>query len=330
MKNLLLRPITFAMLVLGSLACSEDEVVEEYIPTIAPIYSADPTIFQHEGIYYLYGTVDNDPNTGFEVYTSDDLVNWEGPAGENGGLALHRNNVYGDQGFWAPQVFERDGVFYMAYTANENIAIATSTSPLGPFTQENQVAIAAPVKQIDPFVFFDDDGKVYLYFVRLSDGNKMYVAEMTEDLMSIKEETVQLCIEADQPWENTESANWSVAEGPTVIKHNGKYYFVYSANDFRNPDYAVGYAVSDSPTGPWIKSTSNPILSRNTVNENGPGHGDIFSDAAGNWYYVLHTHFNSSRATPRKTAIIKAEFVSGDNGEDDLVFYPEEFRFLEK
>ena len=47
----------------------------------------------------------------------------------------------------------------MAYVANENIAIAESKSPLGPFTQKIKQPLAAPVKQIDPFVFIDSDGK---------------------------------------------------------------------------------------------------------------------------------------------------------------------------
>ncbi|WP_149273550.1 hypothetical protein [Pareuzebyella sediminis] len=35
--------------------------------------------------------------------------------------------------------------------------------------------------------------------------------------------------------------NWPVTEGPTVLKHKGLYYLIYSANDFRNPDYPFGF-----------------------------------------------------------------------------------------
>lgn len=87
------------------------------------------------GTYYLYGTSGHNSNLGFEVYTSTNLEEWEGPKEVNNGYDLRKNDVFGDKGFWAPQVFYYNDQFYMAYTANENIAIATAGSPLGPFTQ---------------------------------------------------------------------------------------------------------------------------------------------------------------------------------------------------
>lgn len=98
---------------------------------------ADPTIFHDNGTYYLYGTSRADE--GFLVYRSSDLKQWEGPVGKlPEGFCLSKEKVYGDQGFWAPQVFKKDGRYYMAYTANEQIAIASSDNPLGPFVQPKQ------------------------------------------------------------------------------------------------------------------------------------------------------------------------------------------------
>src|SRR5687767_3622225 len=89
------------------------------------IYLADPTIFYEKGMYYLYGTGGN-VNHGFLLYTSKDLREWSGPAGKSDGYALIKGESYGSMGFWAPQVFKYKGRYYMAYTANENIAIAES------------------------------------------------------------------------------------------------------------------------------------------------------------------------------------------------------------
>ncbi|GAB3527660.1 glycoside hydrolase family 43 protein [Pontibacter brevis] len=290
---------------------------------------ADPTVFYHGGTYYLYGTVEGNANQGFEVYTSKDLKLWEGPKGASNGFALAKEDAYGTKGFWAPQVFYHQGRFYMAYTANENIAIAASSSPLGPFTQQVKQPLAAPVKQIDPFVFVDDDGKKYLYHVRLQEGNRIFVAEMTDNMTGIKEETLRECIAAEVPWENTAKADWPVAEGPTVLKHNNLYYMTYSANDFRNPDYAVGYATSSSPLGPWVKQETSPIISTKSIAEKGTGHGDFVKDKRGNLVYVFHTHHSDTAVAPRRTAIIKAEFSkSSDGAEDKLIvdrgsfFYP--------
>lgn len=290
---------------------------------------ADPTIFYHESVYYLYGTSGTDSNHGFEVYVSKDLKSWK-RSGSNGGFALRKGDSFGDKGFWAPQVFAHGGVFYMAYTANEQLAIATADSPLGPFTQAQKSHLPALGKEIDPYVFIDSDGKKYLYHVRLAEGNRLYVAELKDDFSGIKAETLTYCLHAEEPWENTANADWTVSEGPAIIKHKGLYYFIYSANDFRNPDYAIGYAVAKSPLGPWTKSPSNPIFDRNDAKINGTGHGDFFTSADGRLQYVLHTHDSDSKVAPRKTALLELEFVPGTDGLDELRVMSDSFRFLKE
>ena len=292
------------------------------------IHLADPTIFHFKGVYYLYGTVEGAADNGFLVYQSANLKSWK-LSRQNNGYALKKGEAFGTSGFWAPHIFLHNKKFYMAYVANENIAIAKADSPLGPFTQIVKQPLAAPVKQIDPFVFIDDDGKKYLYHVRLITGNKIFVAELNDDLLSIKEETLRECITATEGWENTNNAPWPVTEGPSVLKHNGLYYLFYTANDFRNPDYAVGYATSNSPLGPWQKYTGNPIINKSMIGENGPGHGDFFKDKK-QYFYVFHTHNSIQKVRPRKTAIIKAGFYKMQNNADRLGIVEESFRLLRK
>lgn len=325
--------ILFTGLSLSS--CSQQKEEIKIIPTspiVNDIFLADPTIFYNDGTYYLYGTTTgNTPlnGEGFQVYTSTDQKNWKGPVGVQGGLALKKGDAYGTTGFWAPQILQYNNQFYIIYTANENITVATSDSPLGPFRSISKEPLAAPVKQIDPFVFIDDDGKKYLYHVRLTNGNRIFVAELNDDLLSIKPETLTECISAQLQWENTQNGDWPVAEGPTVLKKEGLYYLIYSANDFRNPDYAVGYATSKSPLGPWKKSASSPIISRNLIGQNGTGHGDLFLDKDSQLQYVFHTHFSGTSEAPRKAAIIEMNFVEKEN-ELQLEAKKESFRFLKK
>lgn len=303
---------------------SNDEVIQE--PSMPdkenrPVLTeADPTIFRDDdGTYYLYGTGSNS-SMGFMTYHSDDLNEWNGPAGSNSGFCLTKETSYGDNGFWAPQVVKRSGVYYMFYTANEQIAVATATSPAGPFTQTEKKMIEAPCRTIDPFVLFDNDGKAYLYHVRLQDGNRIFVAELTDDLMSIKEETAKECITATLAWENTENASWSVTEGPTVLHIDDTYYMFYSANDFRNIDYAVGVATAKSPFGPWEKA-DRPIIHRSNIGHYGTGHGDIFKDAKGQWQYVFHTHNSFTEVSPRKTAVVGLTFSNGAFSVKDDTFH---------
>jgi xylan 1,4-beta-xylosidase len=294
----------------------------------AGIYLADPTITADSKIFYLYGTAGRGALGGFPVYFSKNLKSWK-LSDINNGYALMKGSSFGDRGFWAPQVFFYKSKWRMAYVANENIAIAESNSPAGPFTQTVKQALQATVRQIDPFVFIDDDDKVYLYHVRLEGGNKIFVAEMNDDLSAIKPETLKECISASEPWENTANAAWPVAEGPSILKHKGIYYLFYTANDFRNPDYAVGYATSNSPLGPWTKYQGNPILSKNLLRINGTGHGDFFTSKKV-LYYVFHTHNSASKVLPRKTAVISMRFKDQKNGPPQLEVDRRSFRYLTK
>lgn len=324
--------ILFIGFSLNSCSQEKEAITKKEQVVLKDIFLADPTIFYTDGTYYLYGTTTgNSPlnGEGFQVYTSSDQKNWEGPVGAQGGLALKKGDAFGSKGFWAPQILKHNNLFYMLYTADENIAVATSDNPLGPFKNESKEPLAASVKQIDPFVFIDDDGKKYLYHVRLTNGNRIFVAELNDNLLSIKQETLTECISSQLQWENTQNVDWPVAEGPTVVKKEGLYYLIYSANDFRNPDYAVGYATSKSPLGPWEKSKNSPIISRNLIGENGSGHGDLFLDKNDQWQYVFHTHYNATKEAPRKTAIIEMNFVKKEQ-EIELEAKKERFRFLKK
>jgi beta-xylosidase len=279
---------------------------------------ADPTVFFNKGTYYLYGTVGRNADSGFKAYSSVDKITWK-----EEGYVLRKGESYGSKGFWAPQLFTYQDKFYMAYTANEHIAIASADSPLGPFTQKEQKPLEAPVRMIDPYIYFDPSGKIYLYHVRLQDGNRIFVAELKKDLSAIDTTTLKECISASQPWEDTQQVRWKVTEGPTVIKHDGLYYMIYSANDFRNPDYAIGFATAKSPAGPWTKSTSSPIISRKNMGINGTGHGDVLMDKKGKIFYVFHVHSSDTQVAPRRTAMVKLQWKGAQ-----LSALPNTFRLL--
>jgi xylan 1,4-beta-xylosidase len=289
------------------------------------IYLADPTIYLDKDIYYLYGTSGDD---GFLVYHSTDLKNWKEPAGRTNGFALLKGDAFGSKGFWAPQVFKYNDIYYMAYTADEQIALAKSKHPLGPFKQHTLAPLSGSGKQIDPFIFFDSDGKPYIYYVKLHQGNRIYVSEMKPDLSDMIAGTARECISGTEPWENTEKTNWPVTEGPTVIKSGKHYYLIYSANDFRSKDYAVGYATSESPLGPWKKYTGNPIIYKEKLKSNGTGHGDLFMDKNRKYRYVMHTHHSPETVAPRRTGLIDLEFSEKNNTPALITAKRSSFRLL--
>jgi beta-xylosidase len=141
--------------------------------------------------------------------------------------------------------------------------------------------------------------------VRFARGNFLWVAEFDLAAGRIKPATLKQCFGRTDSWEATSSyVSVPIMEGPTVIKLKGRYYLFYSANHYRSVDYAVGYAIADTPVGPWLKHARNPILHRSIVGENGSGHGDVFRGPEGGLYYVYHVHHSDTTVTPRRTRIV--------------------------
>lgn len=281
---------------------------------------ADPTIVRQGANYYLTGTTNTIPQ-GFSMLVSKDLKNWT----STGPLLTEGPQVYGDKGFWAPQLYLNGKTWQLAYTANEQVAVAESSSLTGPFTQKQVKPVDASEKNIDPFIFTDDNGKTYLYHVRFNNGNYLWVAAYDKNTMSIDPSTLKQCLGNTEAWENTPDYPAApIMEGPTVIKHKGKYYLFYSANHFMSRDYAVGYAVADSPMGPWHKPANNRIIHRSIVGENGSGHGDVFADKKGNLFYVYHVHNSNHAVSPRLTRIVPLHFIPSNDGFDHVIVKKEE------
>jgi GH43 family beta-xylosidase len=267
------------------------EIINDKLPI------ADPYVLYHNSKYYAYGTRIN----GFEVYISEDLTHWK----RSESLALPPENSWGTRWFWAPEVYyvESKNRFYMFYSVDEHICVASATKPEGPFVQDERRPIVPGEKGIDTSLFIDDDGTPYLYYVRFTGGNVIWVAEMNDDLKSIKTETLTRCISAESQWERIQG---TIAEGPSMLKKGDTYYLIYSANHYESKDYAVGYATASSPLGPWKKYSGNPILRRDkpaAAGLVGTGHGAPFVGADGNYRYIYHAHASTSSVGPRTSYI---------------------------
>lgn len=292
------------------ISCGTDKAAD----TGKEITFADPTIFVENGKYYLTGTRGAESN-GFQLLESDDLVNWTACNADTARFMLKKgDNAFGEWGFWAPQIYRHDGKYLLFYTANEQVAVAKSDSLKGNFTQQVVRPIDGSEKNIDPFLFKDDDGSYYLYHVRFDHGNYLWSARYDIENDSIDRSTLVRCFGLTEPWEKTDNGKWDpIMEGPTVMKLDGTYYLFYSANHFLNQDYAVGYATAPSPQGPWTKYAGNPIIHKSIVGEAGSGHGDLFKGTDGKPYYVYHIHNSDSVVSPRLTRIVPLTMTRNDS-----------------
>ena len=74
---------------------------------------------------------------------------------------------------WAPDLAYKNGKYHLIFPARDNdgifrIGAAHSESPVGPFTPDEDHIQGTC--SIDPCVFVDDDGKVYMYYGGLWGG----------------------------------------------------------------------------------------------------------------------------------------------------------------
>jgi GH43 family beta-xylosidase len=147
-----------------------------------------------------------------------------------------------------------------------------------------------------------------------------------------------------QAWENADVNDYTTTggqlkdrrweEGATVLKTSfagrTRYYLTYSANNSQGPQYAVGYAVSDSPLGPFHKSPSNPILQADpAIGEYSTGHGSIVASPDGSQLYYVHhgrptptdpqrrlytdeMHFSSTQLDPWGNPLLSIDEATSD------------------
>ena len=97
-------------------------------------------------------------------------------------------------------------------------------------------------------------------------------------------------------WESrsvtSKEVNRRWTEGSTIFRKGETYYMMYSANYFGGKNYAVGYATSNSPLGPFKKAANNPVLEKNVDKGGkvtGTGHNSVtYSPDGKEMFCVYH------------------------------------------
>lgn len=287
-----------------SIVVNVDKVEEDTFKNPIGINNiGDPFVLKAaDGKYYMYAT---SAPRGYYVWSSEDMLNWT----KLGYAYEADSNNWGLKDFWAPEVVEHKGKYYMYYSARykENnslrVGVAVSDKPQGPFVNvQNKPMFDFGYAAIDADVIVDEDGRKYLYYSRDCSENivsgrhesHIYGVELSDDMLSVKGEP-KLLAKPEQEWELQSGNEWRWNEGPLVFKKNGNYYMMYSGNFYGDKKYGIGYAVSKSPLGPFTKYEGNPIVSYVESNDktlvSGPGHNSLTVSPDGKDYYIVyHSH----------------------------------------
>ncbi|WP_051807918.1 family 43 glycosylhydrolase [Actinoplanes subtropicus] len=263
-------------------------------PVLPGLY-ADPNIVRFGDTYYIYATTDGFDGwsgTTFTVWSSTDLANWT----KHGTILDLADVSWAHTNAWAPTAAYANGKYYFYFCAAGNIGVATSDSPLGPFTDSGKPLVDRKdfggAQQIDPAVFTDDDGQNYLYW-----GNSTaYVAPLNADLTSLGAR-------------QTITGLTDFREGLFMNKRKGVYYLTYSIDDTRSEDYRVGYATATSPYGPF--TARGVILSKDrSLGILGTGHSSIIQvPGTDDWYIAYHRFaIPGGDGTHRETTIDRLSF----------------------
>jgi beta-xylosidase len=261
----------------------------------------DPFVLRVGRSYYAYATNTADKN--IPVLATHGLF---GTGGRREALpALPR---WAEPGWtWAPSVLPRAPNYVLYFSVRtqgrECLTLAVSSSPLGPFVDHSAGPLVCPPGgAYDPSPFVAPSGQAYLIW---KNNDAIVSQPLAPDGQSLVGASTPL-LHADQPWEG------GLVEGPSMVAADGRYYLFYSANQWHTANYAIGYAVCASPSGPCQKQPGPWLASGDNVH--GPGGPEFFTDTSGQLWMTLHAWIDDRVGYPaggRDLFVLRIRFVNG-------------------
>ncbi len=250
-----------------------------YRNPVIPGFHPDPSVCRVGEDYYLV-TSSFEYFPGVPIFHSRDLVHWR-----QIGHCLTRpsqlplERAPSSTGIYAPTIRHHDGMFYMVTTnVSDGRHLYVSTQdPAGEWSEPVWVDVRDQIGgSIDPSLFFDDDGAVYLTCT--VPGWRIFQAQI--DLASGKLLTEPCLISRGT------GNRWP--EGPHLYKIGGLYYLML-AEGGTEYGHLESIARGESPWGPFEPCPHNPILTHRNVESpiQATGHADLIQAHDGSWWLVF-------------------------------------------
>lgn len=284
------------------------------------LYTADPSahVWNIDGkdVLYVYASHDMEPAVGcdrmdrYHIFSTEDLVHWTDHGEVMNAATSNKYTGTDGEGFmWAPDCAynPHDGLYYFVYphkTADGEWKhfLATSPNPAGPFRCIGY--IKGIPSTIDPCLFVDDDGEVYIYTsggVCGSWGGKL----KRDNWLELDGEMKALVGPDGTP----ESGFDDFHEAPWMFKRDGRYYLCHS--DCNPNNNRLRYSVSDSPLGVF-----RPMGIYQYPHGHDTAHGSVV-EFNGKWYSFYHTADFSAAGNLRSVCFDELTFA--DDGRINVV-----------
>ncbi len=258
---------------------------------------------------------------GIPVFESADLVHWK-----QIGNVIHRpsqldfDGLGMSRGVFAPTIEYHDGIFYVANTAVDSGGnfIAMARNPAGPWSDPHWLP---GIGGIDPSLFFDDDGRVYLLNndapkekPRYEGHRAIWMQELDLAKMTPVGPREVLIDGGVDP-----SSNPIWIEGPHIFKRDG-WYYLNCAEGGTGPQHSQVILRSRKVWGPYAPYAGNPILTQRDLPADrehpvtNAGHADLVEGPDGRWWATFlasrnykQSHYN----TGRETFLLPVEWKDG-------------------
>lgn len=268
----------------------------------------DPSVFQDpkDGKYYAFGSH-------FMVASSSNLLTWKQEVGDGSSessgqvqakklynadwrTVLKESVAYAGRGMpstWAPDVEYFNGKYYMyvsltsSFGSNRSvISRVEADNVLGPYSNETVIiksGEAGGPNAIDPELFFDKDGKLWMVYGSHFAG--IYIKELYN-------EGENMGLPKEEGWGKLLWKGGSkVVEGPFVFYNaSTEYYYLMTTYGDLTSDYNMHVARSKNPNGPYVDVAGDDMA---TTSDNGNRHGNkiagnyLFARSSGAGYAAL-------------------------------------------
>jgi xylan 1,4-beta-xylosidase len=293
---------------------------EFYSPILQGCYP-DPSITRKGDDYYLVNSSFS-MFPGVPIFTSKDLVNWKQVGhvlDRPSQLKVEKSGV--SQGIYAPDIKynKHNDTFYMITTQIAsgigNMVVKTKDPAKG-WSEVQKLNFDG----IDPSIFFDDDGKAYIVHNDAPPkGTEQYNGHRVIKMWDYDLEKDQVVAGSDKIIVNggvdlSQKPIW--IEGPHMYKKNGKY-FLMCAEGGTGGNHSEVIFMADSPKGPFVPASNNPILTQRYFPKDRKdkvdwaGHADLVETPDGQYYGVflaIRPNVNNRVNSGRETFILPVDW----------------------